>query len=209
MIRVTVFDDNPKQRSALRLLVDSTDGMQCVETFEDARDAANRIETTQPDVVLMDIDMPHVNGIEGVAMIRGRFPKLRIIMQTVFEDEDKIFDALCAGADGYILKRASPDELIAGIMDVVKGGAPMSPSVARKVLLLASGKERRSTDLGLTAREREVLGLLVQGHSYKMISDRCNISAGTVNTHVRSIYDKLQVHSAAGAVSLAIRKGLV
>lgn len=209
MIRVVVFDDNPKQRNALRLLVDSTEGMSCVETYEDCREAANRVEAVRPDVVLMDIDMPNVNGIEGVALIRSRFPKLRIIMQTVFDDEDKIFDALCAGADGYILKNAAPDELIAGILDVLKGGAPMSPSVARKVLLLAGGKERRNADLGLTARELEILALLVQGHSYKMIADRCGISAGTVNTHVRSIYDKLQVHSAAGAVSLALRRGLV
>ncbi|HMC97769.1 MAG TPA: response regulator transcription factor [Flavobacteriales bacterium] len=209
MIRVVVFDDNPKQRNALRLLVDSTEGMQCVEVFDDCREAAQRIEVTRPDVVLMDIDMPNVNGIEGVALIRSRFPKLRIIMQTVFDDEDKIFDALCAGADGYLLKNAAPDELINGIMDVLKGGAPMSPSVARKVLLLAGGKERKNTDLGLTGRELEILALLVQGHSYKMIADRCGISAGTVNTHVRSIYDKLQVHSAAGAVSMALRRGLV
>lgn len=211
MIRVAIFDDNARHQRALRLLIDSTDGMSCVAAFDDCRDVLARVEACRPDVVLMDIDMPHVDGIRGVQLIRDRFPAVRIIMQTVFEDEDKILAAICAGADGYFLKKTPPEDMIRGIHEVLGGGAPMSPSVARKVLLFSAARERGApvVSMGLSERELDVLSLLAKGHSYKMIADQLQIAMGTVNGHVRKIYEKLQVHSVAGAVAVAIKRGIV
>jgi DNA-binding NarL/FixJ family response regulator len=211
MIRVAVFDDNARHRQALRLLIDSTDDMTCVAAFEDCRDVVSRLEACNPAVVLMDIDMPHVNGIQGVELIRDRFSDVRIIMQTVFEDEDKILAAVCAGADGYFLKKTAPEDMLRGIKEVMEGGAPMSPSVARKVLLFSGARERGTpmVSMGLSEREQEVLSLLAKGHSYKMIGEQLHIAMGTVNGHVRKIYEKLQVHSVAGAVGVALKRGLV
>lgn len=166
---------------------------------------------TNPDVVLMDIDMPHVNGIEGVLKIRSQYPDLKILMQTVFEDDSKVFGAICAGADGYILKQTNPSKLLDAIKEVAEGGAPMTPTIARKVLQLFSKQHQvtRKQDFELTKRELEILEYLVKGYSYKMIAEACHISYPTVNTHVTNIYAKLKVESVGGAVSLAIKEGLV
>lgn len=210
-IRVIVFDDNKSRREGLRMLIDVSGNMECVGIFSDCRNVVQRLEETNPDVVLMDIDMPHVDGLEGVRRIREVDSDLKIIMQTVFEDNERIFEAICAGADGYILKQKSPIQLIEGIQEVMEGGAPMTPVIARKVLKLFSSKNTytKKLDFDLTKREQQVLELLVQGNSYKMIADQCHIAYATVNTHIAHIYEKLQVHSVAGAVSLAIREGLV
>jgi DNA-binding NarL/FixJ family response regulator len=212
MLRVAIFDDNAKRCEGLRLLLDSTGTMQCVGTFPDCRNVVRNVVACAPDVVLMDIDMPHVDGIEGVTLLRRQFKDLKILMQTVFEDNTKIFDAILAGADGYLLKQTSPAKLLEAITEVHAGGAPMTPVVARKVLqLFAKGgrptEERPAFDL--TAREQEILKLLVEGYSYRMIAEACHISTATVNTHVSHIYEKLHVRSAAGAVSVALREGLV
>jgi DNA-binding NarL/FixJ family response regulator len=211
MVRVALFDDNSSQRNGLQLLLDATDGMACVAAYEDCRDVEQRIAACTPDVVLMDIDMPHVNGIDGVERLRARFPKLKIIMQTVFEDEDRILASVCAGADGYLLKRSGAEGVVRGIRDVLAGGAPMSPEVARKVLLFTAARKRGQpvVRMGLSDRELEVLQLLARGHSYKMVADHCGIAMGTVNGHIRRIYDKLQVHSVSGAVSLALKRGII
>ena len=211
-IRVAIFDDNAKRCEGLRLLLDSTEGMVCVGTFPDCRDVVRHVAGTRPHVVLMDIDMPHVDGIEGVTLLRKQFKQVKVLMQTVFEDNSKIFDAILAGADGYLLKQTAPGKLLEAIQEVHAGGAPMTPTVARKVLqLFAQGgrpsEEKASFDL--TGREQEILKLLVEGYSYKMIAETCHISIGTVNTHVSHIYEKLHVRSAAGAVSVALREGLV
>jgi len=210
-IRVAVFDDNANRRDGLKLLIDSCGTMECVGVWADCRDVLQHVTTTVPDVVLMDIDMPHVDGIEGVKRIRSQFKDIRILMQTVFEDSGKIFEAILAGADGYLLKQTSPTELLDGIVEVVNGGAPMTPAVAKKVLRLAAHKGARTStnDFSLTERETEILKLLVDGYSYKLIAEHCGISYATVNTHVSHIYEKLQVKSAASAVSLALREGLV
>ncbi|MBK8499998.1 MAG: response regulator transcription factor [Flavobacteriales bacterium] len=212
MLRVAVFDDNRDRREGLALLVDTAPDMTCVGQFEDCRDVLRHVAETEPDVVLMDIDMPHVNGIAGVELIRKQFPKVRILMQTVFEDDDKVFASILAGADGYLLKQSTPKKVLESIQEVVAGGAPMTPTIARKVLSFFNKRGRissRTSDFELSDRELEILRLLVDGLTYKKIAERCSISYATVNSHVTRIYEKLQVRSVASAVSLALREGLV
>lgn len=209
--RIAIFDDNNNRREGLELLINLTDGTTCVGAYPDCSNVLHDIEISKPDVVLMDIDMPNVNGIEGVKIIRKKYPDLKILMQTVFEEDDKIFASICAGADGYILKKAQPHELMQAIAEVLEGGAPMTPSIARQVLRLVNKQNSKqiNTDFNLTQREQEILSLLVQGLSYKMISLRCNISTSTVNTHIQKIYEKLQVHSVVEAVTKAIETKIV
>lgn len=212
MLRVAIFDDNAKRCEGLHLLLDGSGSMECVGTFPDCREVVRHVAECAPHVVLMDIDMPHVDGIEGVTLLRKQFKDLRILMQTVFEDNEKIFDAILAGADGYLLKQTSPAKLLEAIEEVHAGGAPMTPTVARKVLALFTKGGRPNVSksvFALTAREQDILKLLVDGYSYKMIAEKCSISTATVNTHVSHIYEKLHVRSAAGAVSVALREGLV
>ena len=206
-----MYDDNRDRRDGLAMLIDSTPEMTCVGRFTDCREVVRQVEETAPDVVLMDIDMPHVNGIAGVELIKRSFPDVRVLMQTVFEDDDKVFAAILAGADGYLLKQSSPAQVLDGIHDVAAGGSPMTPIVARKVLTFFNKRQRivRSVDFDLSERELEILRLLVDGFSYKMIAEHCGITRATVNSHVTHIYKKLQVHSVASAVSLALREGLV
>lgn len=209
--RITVFDDNNNRRDGLELLINLTDGMTCVGAYTDCSNVLHDIETSKPDVVLMDIDMPIVNGIEGVKLIRTKYPDLKILMQTVFEDDEKIFASICAGADGYILKKAQPHELMHAIEEVANGGAPMTPSIARQVLRLVNKQNNKqiNTEFNLTKRELEILSFLVQGLSYKMISQRCNVTTSTVNSHIQKIYEKLQVHSVVEAVTKAIETKIV
>jgi len=208
--RIAIFDDNAKRRDGLQMLIDAMDDAECVGTFNDCRNVVEVVKAVKPDVVLMDIDMPYVNGIEGVSLIKESFPEIKILMQTVFEDDDKIFAAICAGANGYILKQANPAKLIDAISEVAEGGAPMTPVIASKVLKYFSrGNGRSVKGFNLTRRETEILTLLVKGYSYKMIAAECFISYATVNSHISKIYEKLEVHSSAGAVALAIREGLV
>ena len=210
-IKVIVFDDNKNRRNGLKLLIDSTEGLRCVGAFEDCSNVVKNISSTQPDVVLMDIDMPNVNGIEGVKLIRKNFADIKILMQTVFEDDEKIFASICSGADGYILKKSSPAKLIDSISEVMEGGAPMTPSVARQVLQLFSKQNKKTgmANFDLSERELEILSLLVKGLSYKMIAEKCFISYATVNTHIKHIYEKLKVHSVSAAVAKAISEKIV
>jgi DNA-binding NarL/FixJ family response regulator len=210
-LRIAIFDDNAKRREGLQLLIDSTENMTFVGSWPDCRDVVRHIAETSPDVVLMDIDMPHVDGIEGVTLIRKQFKDVKILMQTVFEDNEKIFAAILAGANGYLLKQTAPTKLIDSVVEVSQGGAPMTPTIAAKVLKLFTqrGTAAKGVDFQLTEREVQILKLLVEGFSYKMIAAECSISYATVNTHVSHIYDKLQVKSVASAVSVAIREGLV
>ncbi len=211
MQRIAVFDDNRDRRDGLRLLIESTPGMQCVGVFEDCRDVLRHVAEVEPDIVLMDIDMPHVNGIEGVTLIKKQFPQVRVLMQTVFEDEAKVFAAVLAGADGYLLKQTLPTRLMEALQEVADGGSPMSPAVARKVLAFFNKRAQIPAARGfdLSERELDVLRGLVDGLTYKMIATRLNITYSTVNSHVTRIYEKLHVKSVAAAVSLALREGLV
>jgi len=210
MIKVAVFDDNQPRRELLELLLNSTESMTCTGAFEDCRDVIKNIVKNIPDVVLMDIDMPHVNGIEGLQLIKKQFPQVKILMQTIFEDDDKIFAAICAGADGYILKKTPPAKLIDAIHEVISGGAPMTPTIAHQVLQLFNNRNKKSaTEFNLTERELEILSMLVQGLSYKMVADKCNISYSTVNSHITHIYEKLHVKSGTEAVAKAIENKIV
>lgn len=209
MINLAIFDDKREQRDALRVVLAAVPGIAIVGTFSSTNRAIADVEFSKPDVILMDIDMPGVDGIQATALLRSSFPKIRIIMLTVIEDDDRILQAIQAGADGYFLKQTDPDRLIQGIQDVMEGGAPMSPSVARRVLRMMEGSQApEQDDFKLSVREQAILGLLVKGHTYKRIADTLDISYGTVNRHVSNVYKKLHVHSVNEAVALAIRKGL-
>lgn len=203
MIKISVFEDTPGRQEAIKLLIEEQPDMELLAIYENCESLVENVGVLIPDVVLMDIDMPVVNGIEGVKVIRENFPNVVIIMQTVFEDENSIFEAIQAGAHGYILKTARPAKLVEAIRDSLEGGAPMTPVIARKVLENFK-KQQFQTDTEhsqLTAKENEILAALENGLSYKMIAADRNISWHTVNSHVKKIYEKLHVHSAAEAVN--------
>lgn len=210
-IRIAVFDDNAYRRESLCMLINSSPKMTCVGTFFDCSNVIADTRKSNPDVVLMDIDMPNVNGIEGVKLIRLNFPKVQILMQTVFEDDNKIFASICAGASGYILKKSSPAQLLQAIEDVYNGDAAMTASIAKKVLTAFQKNVfyENNQAISLTTREREVLGYLVKGYSHKMVASACELSIHTVNTHIKKIYEKLQVNSVAEAVVKALNQNLI
>jgi DNA-binding NarL/FixJ family response regulator len=196
------------------MLVEGTHGLELAASFSDCNDVVQKIQSSSPDIVLMDIGIPGIDGVEAVKQIKKRFPPLKVIMQTVFKDDDKIFSALCAGASGYLLKDTPPARLMEGIFEAYQGGAPMSPSIASKVLnlfkkFLSPVADANPASYRLTNREKEVLQFMTKGYSYKMIADACNISNDTVRTHIRNIYEKLHVASMSEAVGKAIRERLV
>lgn len=208
MIRLVIYDDNQQRGESLKALIQLTEGMQCLGCFPDCSHVAEQIENLQPDVVLMDIEMPNVDGISGVSIIKKNFPAIRIIMQTVFEDEEKIFASLKAGAEGYILKTASAEKITQCIEEVHQGGAYMTPSVALRVMQYFNAPVTQK-EYGLTPKESEVLKLLSDGLSYKMAADKLGVSYFTINAHVKKIYEKLHVHSLGEAVSLALKNKIV
>lgn len=210
-IKVAIFEDNKMLRTSLQQLVDNAQGMYCCGAFPDATRLQRDMQRAQPDVVMMDIHMPGTSGIDAVLQIRAAFPQVRILMQTVFEENDKIFAAICAGASGYMLKKTAPQKMIEAIRETNLGGAPMTASVAVKVLemfRLQSATEKKEY-IALSDREKEILALLVKGKMYKMIAAECFISIDTVSTHVRHIYEKLHVHSKTEAVAKAINQKLI
>jgi len=210
-IRVTIFDDNISLRKSLYQLIDGSDGFKCVGAFEDCLDLLKNIEETKPDVVLMDIQMPGINGIEAVKILKEKYPDLKILMQTIFEDNERIFNSILAGASGYILKNTSPSRILDFIKETYEGGAPMSPSVATKVMkmVVEQSPYAKVNNFKLTEREKEILSCLVKGMSYKLIADACFISIDTVRGHIRNIYEKLHVHSKSEAVAKAIKSNIV
>lgn len=209
-IRITIFDDSADMREGLFHLISMTPGFMLAGSFPDCTCAVENIQQTKPDVVLMDIDMPVISGIEGVRIIKGSFPQLNIVMLTVFEDDDKIFEALRSGASGYLLKKNHPAKLLDAIQEVHRGGAPMSESIAKKVVeFFSNGSKPVHNEYMLSVREKEVLHYLVEGHSYKMIAADMYITVETIRTHIKHIYDKLHVHSKSEAVIKAIKDRLV
>lgn len=209
-IRITIFDDSADMREGLFHLIAMTPGFTLAGSFPDCTQADQQVEQTKPDVVLMDIDMPVISGIEGVRMIKRNFPQLNILMLTVFEDNDKIFEALRSGANGYLLKKTHPAKILEAIHEVQRGGAPMSESIAKKVVEFFGNENKLLTNkYSLSIREKEVLHYLVEGHSYKMIAADLHITIETVRSHIKHIYDKLHVHSKSEAVVKAIKDKLI
>jgi len=210
-IRVTIFEDNRNLREGLFQLIDGSEGFNCVGAFPNCDRLIQNIKESQPDVVLMDIEMPGLSGIEAIKILKENFTEIKVLMETVFEDNDKIFDSICNGAEGYILKNTPPVLILSAIREIYEGGGPMTPSVASKVLKMfknnssAYAKEK----IDLTEREKEILRLLVDGMSYKMIAATCFISIDTVSGHIKNIYKKLQVHSKSEAVVRAVRGKII
>ncbi|HYJ64008.1 MAG TPA: response regulator transcription factor [Parafilimonas sp.] len=197
-ISVALFEDNYLLRDSYFQLINGTPGFTCVGAFDSAADIIFKIKRSEPDVILMDIDMPGMNGIEAVQIIKQNFSNIYIIMQTVFEDDDKIFNAIQAGADGYILKKTPPAKILESITEVYNGGAPMTPSIAAKTLQLFRSGIKPMPDKKealLTERQKEILEGIVTGMSYKLLAEKLSLSVDTIRYHVKNIYEILQVHS--------------
>ena len=206
MIKVAIIEDNNNLRNGLESLFNKTDGMKCVVSLNNLLNVVSEIGKHQPDIILMDIGLPHISGIEGVRTVKNNFPQIQVLMFTVFEDDDKIFDAIRAGASGYLLKKTPPEEIVEGIRELFYGGAPMSASIARKVIQsFQSQSPSVVEDYQLTAREKEILYSLVDGLSYKKIAEKYFISISTIRTHICNIYDKLHVNSKSQAVAKVLQ----
>lgn len=212
MIKVAIFEDQSDIRELLSVAVESSDELSLKGAYPNAIDALKIIKKDRPDVVLMDIQMPGISGIEATRQIKQAFPAVQILIQTVFEDNARIFSAICAGASGYILKDSSPERYIDAIIETYEGGSPMTPSIARKVLTIFSqqnAEKQKEEYHELTSAENKILECLVRGLSYKLIAAECQVSFSTVNFHLKNIYRKLHVNSAIEAVSKAIKEKLV
>ncbi len=209
-IRVSVFDDNTALRDSLYYLVSGTPGFTIAGVYPDCSHVLEHLRQDVADVILMDIDMPGLNGIDATAIIKSHFPDVNVLILTSYDDSAKIFDALQSGATGYLLKKTTPAKIMDAITEVSQGGAPMNASIARKVLEFFSEKKNiNENEYDLSSREKDVLSCLVKGDSYKMIAGRCFISMGTVCTHICNIYKKLHVNSKSEAVAKAIRERLI
>jgi DNA-binding NarL/FixJ family response regulator len=209
-IRVSVFDDNKALRDSLRYLISAKQGFTIAGIYPDCNDVIEHLRQETADVVLMDIDMPGLNGIEATALIKSHFPAINVLILTAYDDSEKVFAALQSGATGYLLKKTTPVKILEAILEINQGGAPMNASIARKVLDFFSQKKNiAENEYDLSPREKDVLACLVKGDSYKMIAARCFISMGTVCTHINNIYKKLHVNSKSEAVAKAIKEHLI
>ena len=213
-VRIAIFDDNKNIRESISMLLSTEPSFEVVGSFSHALDCVDEVKECRPDVVLMDIEMPGISGIEAVKAIKIQFPQVQVLMQTVFEDDDRVFDSICAGANGYVLKNHLTTKLIEFINDLQYGGSPMSLSIARKVLIKMQQIQEHvkpgiAPDYHLTNREKEVLACIVEGLAYKMIADKLSISYETVRSHVKKIYEKLHVASLTEAVGKAMRERIV
>ena len=209
-LKVGIIEDQPKIREGLRALIDGTDGYRCVGSFGSMEEALAKVDYELPDVLLVDIGLPGMSGIEGTRRLKDRHPALAVLMLTVYDDDRRIFDAMCAGACGYLLKKTPPARLLESLKEVVGGGAPMSPEVARRVVaLFREIRPPEQADYQLTPHEIRILALLVEGYNYKTAGDELGVSINTIRFHMRSIYEKLQVHSKSEAVSKALRNRII
>ena len=212
MIKVVLVEDNNTIREGLTALINGTNGYNCVGSFSDCESFLSKLDTMKIDVVLMDIGLPGMSGIDGITKAKMIKPDLNILMLTVYEDSQSVFKALCAGACGYLVKKTTPSRLLEAIKDAFEGGSPMSSLIARQVITVfrqTQNKKHEQTDTDLSSREIEVLTSLSDGNNYQEIADRLFISVDTVRHHIRNIYRKLHVHSQSEAVAKAIRKGLI
>lgn len=210
IVKVAIIEDRREIRDGLTMLIDGTEGFRCTGGYRSMEEALSRIGSDVPDVALCDIGLPGMSGIEGMQILKKRFPDLLLLMLTVYDDDERIFDALCAGACGYLLKKTPPAKLLEALSEAVKGGSPMSPEVARRVIALFRDiRPPDRADYQLTPHETRILKLLVEGHNYKTAAFELNVSINTISFHMRHIYEKLQVHSKSEAVGKALRDRLV
>lgn len=209
-IRVVVFEDNSALRDSVQFLLNASEGFECLAAYPDTRNLLLNIGKHNPDVVIMDIEMPGMDGIEAAGLLKKHHPDIAVLMFTVFDDKEKIFQALCSGGSGYILKNSSPSQILQAVRDVYEGGTPLTASVAKRVVsFFVKNNVAPSTNFGLTAKEKQLLEHLVEGKSYKMIADAMGISLETVKSHFKNVYRKLHVSSSPEAVAKAIREKLI
>lgn len=209
-IRIAIFEDRKMVRDAFETILNGTPGLICTGAFANADNLIHNIQRSLPDVVLMDIEMPGMNGIEATRKIHIHSPEVKILIQTVFDEDEKLFAALCAGASGYVLKNITPSKLVESIIEVYNGGAPMSPNIATKVLrLFQKIVPAQEEDFHLSKREKEILAMMIDGHSFKTIAEKNYIGYETVRTHVKNIYKKLHVASLTEAVVKALRHHII
>jgi DNA-binding NarL/FixJ family response regulator len=209
-ISVAIVEDRREIREGLAMIINGTPGFRCSGSYRSMEDALDQIDRDPPHIVLNDIGLPGMSGIEGIRILKERYPDLLVLMLTIYDDDERIFDALCAGASGYLLKKTPPARLLESLREAVAGGAPMSPEVARRVITLF--REFQPPDSGkyeLTPHEIRLLRLFVDGHNYKTAATELGVTVHTVSFHLRSIYEKLQVHSKSEAVAKALRSRLV
>lgn len=208
-IEVALVEDDAELAEGLRLLIDGTEGYSCARTFGSVEEALRELREP-PNVLLLDIHLPGMLGSEGVRLVRDRFPSTEVIMWSVYSQEQHVFESICNGACGYVLKKTPPAQLLQAITEASQGGAPMSPEIARKVVtLFQTVRPRVQLDHDLTAQETRLLRLLSEGHSYESAGANLNVSVNTVRNYVRSVYEKLHVHSKSEAVSKALRAGIL
>ncbi len=209
-IKVALIEDRREIREGLAMLIGGTPGYSCTGSYRSMEEALDRIKADLPHVALCDIGLPGMSGIEGMRILKERHPSLLLIMLTIYDDDERIFDALCAGACGYLLKKTQPARLIESLRKAVAGGAPMSPEVASRVIkLFREIRPPEKADYALTPHETRLLKLLVEGHNYKTAAFELGVSVNTVSFHLKKIYEKLQVHSKSEAVAKALRDRLV
>lgn len=209
-LRIAIVEDRREIREGLAALIGGTEGFVLTESFRSMEEAIPALAHRTPDVLLADIGLPGMSGIDGIRILKERVPRLAILMLTVYDDDERIFAALCAGACGYLLKNTPPVRLLDSLREAALGGAPMSPQVASKVIaLFRQVQPPPRSDYDLTPHEKRLLGLLVEGHNYKTAAAELDVSVNTVAFHVRHIYEKLQVHTQSQAVVKALREGIV
>jgi DNA-binding NarL/FixJ family response regulator len=210
IIRTAIVEDMRDIREGLSTLINFTEGFACTGSYRSMEEAIPRIRHEVPDVLLSDIGLPGMSGIEGIRILKEQHPQMTVLMLTVYDDDDRIFDAICAGASGYLLKRTPPAKLLENIREAVSGGAPMSPEVAMRVIkLFREVRPPEKVDYDLTPHETRLLKLLVEGHNYTTAAEELKVSYNTIKFHMRHIYEKLQVHSKSEAVAKALQNRLV
>lgn len=209
-IKTAIVEDMRDIREGLATLINFTAGFTCTGSYRSMEEAIPRLKSNLPDVLLSDIGLPGMNGIDGIRILKEQYPEMTVLMLTVYDDDERIFDALCAGASGYLLKRTTPAKILENIREAVTGGAPMSPEVATRVIrLFREVRPPEKVDYDLTPHETRLLKLLVEGHNYTTASEELNVSYNTIKFHMRHIYEKLQVHSKSEAVAKALQNRLV
>ena len=208
-IKLLLYEDNAKLRHSLSQLLNEKAGFNVAGAFPDCDNVEEQVLTLEPAIVVMDIDMPGIGGIQGSKIIKSVLPAVKIIIHTVFDDDNRIFECICAGADGYLLKNTPPVKLVQALLELAEGGAPMSPFVAQRIFTHFRKESAIAESFQLTNREKEILEMLVKGNSYKMIADKCLIGINTVKKHLQNIYHKLHVNCGTEAVAIALQNKIV